>query len=171
MAESGRRKAQKTEPARRKKPNKASQAKTGKPAGLDQAAKPVTAPKGASPAQEPVAMGNAKSQTESPRVVFRDGVAYLDEYDIPIWQLEMGRRAGSSPAATMRAFPGLTPQGLDLAFAYAQENRQQIDALIREYGPTDVPAEDEEEDDEAAFEAGLEALLETDAELFRRLAR
>jgi hypothetical protein len=133
--------------------------------------KPASAAEGVSPVKKPAARGKAKSQPDSPRIVHRDGVAYLDEYDIPIWQLEMGRRAGSTPAAAMRAFPGLTAKGLDLAFDYARKNRREIDALIREYGPTDVPEEDEGEDDEAAFEADLETLLETDAELFRRLAR
>ena len=171
MAESGRRKAQKTEPVRRKKPNKASQAKTGKPAGLDKAAKPVTAPKGAASAQKGDAMGNDQSQTESPRVVFRDGEAYLDEYDIPIWRLEMGRRAGSSPEATMRAFPGLTPQGLELAFAYAQEHKAEFDPLIRMHSGEDVPEEDEgDEEDEAAFEAELDAMFTEYAQVFRRLA-
>src|SRR5262249_49298748 len=99
------------------------------------------------------------------------GVAYVDEYDVLIWQLEMARRAGSKPVALIAAFPRLTAAGLNLAFAYAKKNCQQIDALIRKYGPVDVRAEDEGEDDEAAFEAELEALLETDAELFRRLAR
>jgi uncharacterized protein (DUF433 family) len=155
-----------------RKPSQGSRAQSGKPAEPDQAAKPPAAAEGASPAKKPAARGKAKSRPDSPRIVFRDGVAYLDEYDIPIWRLEMGRRAGSSPEATIAAFPGLTAEGLDLAFAYAQEHKAEFDPLIRMHSGEDVPEEDEgDEEDEAAFEAELEALLETDAELFRRLAR
>ena len=48
MAESGRRKTRETETAKRTKPENASKAKTSKPAAPDQAAKPMTATKGAS---------------------------------------------------------------------------------------------------------------------------
>jgi hypothetical protein len=107
----------------------------------------------------------------SPRIVFRDGVAYLDEYDIPIWRLEMGRRAGSSDTSTIRAFPGLTVAGLDLAFAYAQEHKAEFDPLIKLHSGADVPLEDEgDEEDEATFEAELDALLTDNAQVFRRLA-
>ena len=78
-----------------------------------------------------------------PRLVHRDGVAYVEGCDVAIWQLEMSRRAGSAPAAMLKVFPALTPEGLDLAFAYARQHREEIDALIRELGPTDVPPEDE----------------------------
>jgi len=67
--------------------------------------------------------------------------------------------------------PGLTPEGLDLAFAYARRHRVEFDPLIQRHSGALVPAEDEEDEREAAFEAELEALLETDAEVFRRLAR
>ena len=87
-----------------------------------------------------------------------------------VWQLEMARRAGSPPAALLGVFPSLTPEGLDLAFAYAQQHREEIDALIRELGPGDVPPEDEE-DDEDEIQADLDELFERDAELFRRLAQ
>ena len=106
----------------------------------------------------------------APRVVHRDGMAYVEGCDVPVWQLERAHRAGSSPAALLGAFPMLTPEGLDLAFAYAQQHREEVDALIRELGPTDVPAEDEE-DDEEEFQADLDELFERDAELFRRLAQ
>lgn len=104
-----------------------------------------------------------------PRLVHRDGLAYVEGCALPIWQLEMSRRAGSSPAAMMKVFM-LTPEGLDLAAAYARQHADEIDALIRERGPMDVPPE-EEEDDEAEFQADLDELFERDAELFRRLAQ
>jgi uncharacterized protein (DUF433 family) len=107
---------------------------------------------------------------QSPRLVHRDGVAYVEGCDVPVWQLEMARRAETPPDALLSVFPSLSPQGLDLAFAYAQERREEIDSLIRERGPIDVPPE-EEEDDEAEFQADLDELFERDAELFRRLAK
>jgi hypothetical protein len=166
-----RRRTKPSEPkaAPRKEP---SQAETGQPAEPDQAIKPASAAEGASPVKKPAKRGKAMNRTDSPRIVHRDGVAYVDEYDIPIWRLEMARRAGSSPAALMATSPGLTAEGLDLAFAYAQEHKAEFDPLIRLHSGEDVPEEDEgDEQDEAAFEAELEALLETDAEVFRRLAQ
>ena len=171
MAESGRRKTRETETAQRQKPKKASQARTGESAAPDQAAKLAAAADGASSVEQPVATENAQSQAESPQIVLRDGEAYLDEYDIPIWRLEMGRRAGSSAAATMSAFPGLTQKGLDLAFAYAQEHKAEFDPLIRMHSGEDVPEEDEgDEVDEATFEAELDAMFTEYAQVFRRLA-
>ncbi len=110
------------------------------------------------------------ARAETPRLVHRDGVAYVEGSDVPVWQLEMSHRAGSSPQALLKVFPSLTPEGLDLAFAYAQEHPEEVDALIRELGPTDIPPEDEP-DDEAEFQADLDELFERDAELFRRLAQ
>jgi hypothetical protein len=170
MAESGRRKTRETETARRQKPKKASQAKTGKPAELDQAAKPAAVADGASSGEQPVATENTQNQTDSPRVVFRDGEAYRDEYDVSMWWLEMGRRAASSAEATMRAFPGLTPQGLELAFASAQEHKAEFDPLIRMHSGEDVFEEDEGDEDEATFEAELDAMFTEYAQVFRRLA-
>jgi uncharacterized protein (DUF433 family) len=114
--------------------------------------------------------GSNGTEAETPRVVRRDGVAYVKGCDVPIWQLEMARRAGSPPDAMVKVFAGLTAEGLDLAFAYAQDRREEVDSLIRELGPTDVPPE-EEDDDEAEFQADLDELFEGDAELFRRLAQ
>ena len=42
---------------------------------------------------------------DSPRIVFRDGVAYLDEYDIPIWRLEMGRHPAPVPPQRSQPSP------------------------------------------------------------------
>jgi hypothetical protein len=171
MPDRKRKKASETEAARSKKPPRASQAKAIKPSKADKATQPATAAKGRSRVRESVATGKAGSRTDRPRLVARDGEVYLEECDIPIWRLEMARRAGSSPAAMIAASPGLTPQGLDLAFAYARRHKAEFDPLIQRHSGNDVPPEDEGDEDEAAFEADLEALLETDAELFRRLAQ
>ena len=121
---------------------------------------------------DPAVSGSSEGQTDGPRLIYRDGVAYVEGCDVPVWRLEMGRRAGSSPTATIGAFPSLTPQGLELAFAYAREHRAEFDPLIQYHSGADVPLEEQEDDeDEATFEAELDALLERDAELLRRLAR
>ena len=141
---------------------------TDKPAGLDSSNHTA----GASSAQPSPVTTEAMNLEGGPRLVFRDGVAYMQEYDIPVWRLEMARRGGSSPEALMEAFPGLTRERLDLAFAYAQEHRAEFDPLIWYHSGADVPPEDEGDDeDDAAFEAELDAMLERDAELFRRLAQ
>ena len=171
MPNRGRKKTSATEAAQRTKPMKAPLANSDKSAEPDRTARPPSASEKVSPVKQPATEANTMSRTDSPRITHRDGVAYLDEYDIPIWQLEMGRRAGSRPASTIAAFLGLTAKGLELAFDYARKNRQEIDALIREYGPTDVPEEDEGDDeDDATFEAELDALFTEYAQVFRRLA-
>jgi uncharacterized protein (DUF433 family) len=109
-------------------------------------------------------------ETGGTQLIHRDGVAYVEGCDVPVWQLEMAHRAGSPSDALLAVFPGLTPEGLDSAFAYAQQHPEEVDTLIRELGPTDVPAEDEEEDEDE-FQADLDELFERDAELFRRLAQ
>jgi hypothetical protein len=120
-----------------------------------------------SPPEEP----KAGSRTGGPQIVFRDGVAYLDEYDIPIWRLEMGRRARSDYAALIASSPGLTAEGLDLAFAYGQQHKAEFDPLIQMHSGADVPPEDEGDDeDDATFDAELDALLTENAQVFRRLA-
>jgi len=83
----------------------------------------------------------------------------------------MARRAGADRAALTAAFPALTSEDLDLAFAYARRNRAEIDKLIRLHGSAVVPAKDEGPDDAAAFEADLNALLDKNTEVFRRLAQ
>ncbi len=104
-----------------------------------------------------------------PRVVHRDGIAYVEGCDVAVWRLEMNRRADSSAAAQLEVAPGLTPEGLEVAFAYADQHPEEMEAPIRDLGLDDVPLE-EEEDDEEEFQADLEELFERDAELFRRLA-
>jgi uncharacterized protein (DUF433 family) len=105
-----------------------------------------------------------------PGLVHRDGMAFVEGCDVPIWQLEMSRRAGSAPAAMLKVFPDLTPEGLETAFAYARRHGEEIDAMIRELGPTDVPPEDEE-DDEAEIQADLDEIFEVYDQVFRRLAQ
>jgi uncharacterized protein (DUF433 family) len=137
-----------------------------------EAAPMVSCADGGSPTENSAASGTAEGRAVGPGLVHRDGVAYLEGCDVPVWMLEMARRAGSGPDAQIRAFPSLTHQGLDLAFAYAQEHRAEFDPLIQYHSGANVPPEDEgDEEDEAAFEADLDAMLERDAELFRRLAR
>ncbi len=109
-------------------------------------------------------------ETQVPGLVHRDGVAYVEGCDVAIWRLEMNRRAGSPAAAQLKVAPGLTPQGLDLAFAYAAQHPEEMDAPIRELGLDDVPLE-EEEDDEDEIQADLEEIFETYGEVFRRLAQ
>jgi uncharacterized protein (DUF433 family) len=98
-------------------------------------------------------------------------MAYVEGCDVPIWRLEMSRRAGSAPAALLKVFPGLTPEGLDLASGYARQHHEEIDALIRERGPTGVPPGDEGEDDEGEILADLDEIFEKYGEVFRRLAQ
>jgi hypothetical protein len=114
--------------------------------------------------------GNNTNEIETPRLVHRNGVAYVEGCDVPVWRMEMARRAGSGAAALAAAVPGLTATGLELAFAYAQRYRAKLDKLIRQNGGVSVPAGDEGADDAVAFEADLDTLLEKNAEVFRRLA-
>jgi uncharacterized protein (DUF433 family) len=114
----------------------------------------------------------AECDAGGPRQVFHDGVAYVENGDVPVWRLEMGRRAGSSARATLGAFPSLTPEGLELAFAYAPEHKAEFDPLIHYHSGADVPLKDEGDDeDDAAFEAERDALMTEHAEVFRRLAQ
>ncbi len=144
----------------------------GQPETPDAAAPMKSCGQGGSPMNESAEGGRAEGQSGGPRLVFRDGVAYVEGCDVPVWRLEMGRRAGSSDRATLGAFPSLTPEGLNLAYAYAREHSAEFDPLIQHHSGADVPPEDEgDEEDDAAFETELEALLERDAELLRRLAQ
>jgi hypothetical protein len=137
-----------------------------------EAAPMVSCADGESPTENSAASGTAEGQAVGPRLVHRDGVAYLEGCDVPVWRLEMGRRAGSGPDAQIKAFPSLTRQGLDLAYAYAQEHRAEFDPLIQYHSGASVPPEDEgDEEDEATFEAELDVMFTEYAEVFRRLAQ
>jgi hypothetical protein len=116
--------------------------------------------------------GTADETAKPAQLVHRDGEVYLEGCDVPVWRLEMARRAGSSPNALIAVSPGLTRQGLDLAFAYAQEHSAEFDPLIQYHSGASVPPEEEEDDeDEATFEAELDAMFAEHAEVFRRLAQ
>jgi hypothetical protein len=147
-------------------------AQNGQPAGMGEAGLGASCAEGGFPAKDPAVSGRGEGHAGGPRLVFRDGVAYVEGCDVPIWRLEMGRRAGSSPEATLAVSPGLTPEGLELAFAYAQEHKAEFDPLIQYHSGADVPLEDEGDDeDDAAYEAELDAFLIEHAEVLRRLAQ
>jgi hypothetical protein len=169
MPDHGRDKVSESDAAWMKEPLREYRAVNDKTDEPGEAARMVSCAEGGSPTENSAVSGRAEGQANGPRLVHRDEVAYLEGCDVPVWRLEMARRAGSGPDAQIRAFPSLTPQGLDLAFAYAQEHRAELDSLIQFHSGANVCPEDEE--DEATFEAELDALLERDAELFRRLAR
>jgi len=89
---------------------------------------------------------------------------------VPIWRLEMARRAGSPADSLIKVLPGLTPEGLVQAFAFARRHRDEIDRLIREKGPIEPPP-GVEPDDDVDFEKELVDLIDRDAEAYERLAR
>ena len=103
-------------------------------------------------------------------MVHRDGMAYVEGCEVPVWQLERARRAGSSAAALLGAFPVPDARGARSGLRLCQQHREEVNALIRELGPTDVPPEDEE-DDEDEIQADLDEIFETYGEVFRRLAQ
>jgi len=153
------------------KPPEAFPVPTDKPDEPEPVAEPAFPAEGLSPVKNSVAMGKSESREDGPRLVYRDGDAYVEGCNVPIWRLEMGRRAGSRPAAQIAVSPGLTPKGLELAFAYAQEHSAEFDPLIRYHSGADVSPEDEGDDeDDAAFEAELDAMFTEYAQVFRRLA-
>jgi hypothetical protein len=142
-----------------------------KPADIIPAAEPVFSASGASPVQPSPATGKTMNPADGPRLVFRDGVAYVEGCNLPIWRLEMGRRGGSRPDPQIAVTPGLTPEGLEMAFAYAREHSAEFDPLIRYHSGAEVPPEDEGDDeDDATFEAELDAMFTEYAQVFRRLA-
>jgi len=149
------------------KPSETFPVPTDKPAELA----PAFSAEEVSSAKNPVEMGRVESREDGPRLVFRDGEAYVEGCNVPIWRLEMARRGGSSPAAQIAVSPGLTPEGLELAFAYAQVHSAEFDPLIRYHSGADVPPEDEGDDeDDSAFEAELDAMFTEYDQVFRRLA-
>jgi uncharacterized protein (DUF433 family) len=127
---------------------------------------------GRSPTERSATIDGAQEKAAGSRLLFRDGMAYVEGCDIPVWRLEMARRLGSSCDAQLAVFPGLTSEGLDLAFAYAEKQKAEFDPLIHHHSGADVTLKDEGgEEDEAAFEAELEAMFVERAEVFRRLAQ
>jgi uncharacterized protein (DUF433 family) len=172
MPDHGHEKASETEAALMKETPEESCAVNGKPDEPGEVAPMVSCAESGSPTENSAVSGRADGQAVGPRLIHRDGVAYLEGCDVPVWRLEMARRAGSSADAQIRVFPSLTRQGLDLAFAYAQEHSTDFDPLIQYHSGASVPPEDEgDEEDEATFEAELDAMFTEHAEVFRRLAQ
>jgi uncharacterized protein (DUF433 family) len=99
-----------------------------------------------------------------------NGTAHLRGCDVPIWRLVMAERAGSTFAALIEAFPGLTSEALEAARRYAVSNPEEVESLIRKYGPKKI-RQVAEPDDAAGFESELSEIVDRDAELYRRLAR
>jgi uncharacterized protein (DUF433 family) len=130
----------------------------------------AAAAKPASTAKKPGKTDGSKPRSSGPRLVSKHGVMYVSGCPAPVWRLEMARRAGSGAAALADSFPGLTPEGIDLALAYARRHRAEVDRLIARNGPAEVPPTDEADDGEG-FEQELDAMLDRDAALYRRLAR
>jgi uncharacterized protein (DUF433 family) len=91
---------------------------------------------------------------------------------IPIWRLEMARRAGSSADSILAVYPEIPRCDLEAAFEYATKHRAEIDRLIELHGPRPIPPDDVAtfEDDEEEFERELLEDLERNAEVYRRLA-
>jgi uncharacterized protein (DUF433 family) len=110
--------------------------------------------------------------TTTPAGVFeeRDGDLYVAGTSIPVADLERARRAGSSEADLRAAVPGLPAGVFDAVAALLRDRPELTDAWAERLAPTRAePGEGDDHGD--GFEAELEALLETHAELFRRLAR
>ena len=51
---------------------------------------------------------------------------------IPVWILEQARRAGTSEAELLQAYPTLRAEDLTNAWSYVRSYRQEIDNQIRE---------------------------------------
>ena len=77
----------------------------GQPEKPDAAAPMESCAPGASPRNESAEGGGVEGQSGGARLVFRDGVAYVEGCDVPVWRLEMGRRAGSSASRDDRSLP------------------------------------------------------------------
>ncbi len=58
------------------------------------------------------------------------GEACIVRTRIPVWLLEHARRLGASEAKLLRDYPALTAQDLVNAWAYARNNRAEIDTAI-----------------------------------------
>jgi uncharacterized protein (DUF433 family) len=60
------------------------------------------------------------------------GDACVRETRIPVWVLANYRRLGATDSEILRAYPPLTASDLEVAFAYAATNGEEIDRAIRE---------------------------------------
>ena len=107
-----------------------------------------------------------------PRLTHRDGVALVEGCGVPVWRLEMVRRAGSGPAALMAGFSGLTLSGIELAIDYTQRNAPLVETLVeRQRWNNALAGSDEEPDNVSGSDAELDTLLDENSEVFRRLAQ
>jgi uncharacterized protein (DUF433 family) len=104
----------------------------------------------------------------TPRIVERDGDLYFAGTSIPVPDLERARRAGSTEADLRAAFPGLPAGAFDAVDALLRARPDLAAAWADRLAPTPAETVDEDDDGEG-FEAELEELLDTHAELFRRL--
>jgi uncharacterized protein (DUF433 family) len=105
-----------------------------------------------------------------PAIVLRDGVAYIEGTSVPVRQLERARRAGSTEADLHAVFPDLPPRSLDAVARYVRSFPETVERWADLLAPAQT-SPGEEEDDGAGFDAELEGLLDSRAELFRRLAQ
>jgi uncharacterized protein (DUF433 family) len=100
----------------------------------------------------------------------RDGDLYFAGTSITVPDLERARRAGSSEADLRAAFPELPAGAFDAVDALLRARPELTAAWAERLAPS--PAEtDDGDDDGDGFEAELEGLLDSHAELFRRLAQ
>ena len=77
-----------------------------------------------------------KAETDQQRIVATPGIcggsARVYETRIAVWGLELGRRVGRSNASLLKAYPSLTAEDLEAAWAYIEAHREEIEAEIRE---------------------------------------
>jgi uncharacterized protein (DUF433 family) len=105
-----------------------------------------------------------------PRISVLGGVAYIAGTSVPVRRLERARRSGSTEVDIRAAFPDLPPRAMEAVADYVHRFPATVKAWAEELAPTTVPPGDQD-DDGIGFDDELEGLLESDAELFRRLAR
>ena len=105
-----------------------------------------------------------------PRIVALGGVAYIAGTSVPVRRLEKARRSGATESDLRAAFPDLPARAMEAVADYVRRFPATVKAWAEELAPTAVPPGDQD-DDGVGFDDELEDLLESDAELFRRLAR
>lgn len=77
-------------------------------------------------------MGNSpKVEAEQQRIVETPGICggspRIHGTRIPVWGLEVGRRAGRSNANLLEAYPSLTVTDLEAAWAFVEDHQVQIE--------------------------------------------
>ena len=105
-----------------------------------------------------------------PRIIALGGVAYIAGSSVPVRRLEKSRRSGATEADLRAAFPDLPARAMEAVADYVRRFPATVKAWAEELAPTAVSPGDQD-DDGVGFDDELEDLLESDAELFRRLAR